>query len=102
MARTGILLVLAAGLWLAGCNTSQPALNKQTVFIHQVGHAGWDAEATANRCRIPFKRPGDYVPATGTGERVETAIVFQGSLIERTGIAAEYAYISRHLPGWEI
>ncbi|WP_395682710.1 hypothetical protein [Inquilinus sp.] len=100
--RTIVILVVAAALGLAACNTSQPKLTKQTVFVHQVGHAGWPGEKTAADCRIPREQPGDYRASIGTGDRQETAIVFEGDLTERTGIGAEYAYVIRHLPGWQV
>ncbi|OWJ66266.1 hypothetical protein [Inquilinus limosus] len=100
--RNAVVLAIAAALGLAGCNASQPKLTQQTVFLHQVGHAGWPGEKTAANCRIPHERPGDDRAFTGTGDREETAIVFDGTMTERTGIGAEYAYVARHLPGWQV
>jgi hypothetical protein len=100
--RNIVVLAVAAALGLAACNTSQPKLTKQTVFVHMAGHAGWPGEKTAANCRIPREQPGDYRNSTGSGERNETAIVFEGNLTERTGIGAEYAYIIRRLPDWQV
>jgi hypothetical protein len=99
--RNIVVLAVVAGLALTGCNTSQPKLTKQTVFVHMAGHAGWPGEKTTANCRIPREQPGDYRNSSGIGDREETAIVFEGDLTERTGIGAEYAYVVRHLPGWQ-
>lgn len=102
--KGAIILAAVAAFGLAGCNTSQPQprLPQKALFIHQVAHAAWPGTKMPNSCRIPKDRPGDYRPFTGTGETLETAIVFGGDLQETTGLPAEYAYIVRHLPNWQV
>jgi hypothetical protein len=100
--KNAIIAAVIAAAALAGCNTLNPAVNRQSIFVHEGGQAGWPVEKSASHCNIPREQPGDYRASTGAGDRKETAILFQGELTERTGIAAEYAYVARQLPGWHV
>jgi hypothetical protein len=101
--KHAIILAAIAAVGLAGCNTAQPKPTGPSITMGGPAQPGGPvATMTLPDCRIPRDRPGDYRYSGGPGDRVETAVVTEGDLNEMTGVDAEYAYVARHLPGWQI
>jgi len=98
--KHAIILAIVAVCGLTGCNTAKP----KPLMTTQGAPSPNDLVATMSypTCRTPPDRPGDYRYSGGPGDRPETAIAIEGSLNEPTGVSAEFAYVARHLPGWQI
>jgi len=53
----------------------------------------------ATRAAVPPRPAPTPAPATGEGSSFETAVVIQAES-EDTGVAAEYAWLKQHYPGY--